>query len=93
MCYKLELVKKGLDNSFEYIDVQSFLSIGGIETAVTAQGKMKVTTFMQDWKEHEKGFKFPSKITQEMGPMTMEVNFTDLKVNPKIDSKMFDPPS
>ena len=93
MCYKIELIKKGIDNTYELIDTETFLPAGSIETVVTPQGKMKVTGVLTEWKEHKEGFKFPTKMTQSMGPMTMNITFTSIKVNTKVDSKVFDPPA
>ena len=92
-CFKLELVKEGMDSSFEYVDIKSYLTIGTKDTIETPQGKMKATTKILSYKDHEKGFKYADKISQSMGPMVLTITITKMKVNPEFDSKVFNPPA
>lgn len=92
-CYKLELIKEGLDNSYDFYDTKTFMASGTKDTVLTPQGKIQTTTTILSFKEHEKGFLYPDKISQSMGPMTIVIQVSDLKLNPKIDKKVFNPPA
>ena len=92
-CFKLELIRDGMDNSFEYINTKTYLIDGLQETLITPQGKMKATTKVLGYKDHEKGFKYATKFTQSMGPMSISINMDKIKINPKFDNAVFNPPA
>ena len=92
-CLKLELIKKGLDNAYQFVNIDNYLVEGRIDILVTPQGKIKVTNAISVYSKHKRGFKYPSKFSQAMGPVTMELTVDSFKVDPEFKSNLFDPPA
>lgn len=92
-CYKLEMIKKGSDSSFEFISTKTHLIEGTIKTNISAQGKMKVTTKMLSYVNHEGGFKYPSEIEMLQGPVTIKVKMKKIILNGKFKPAQFNPPA
>lgn len=92
-CLKLELIKKGLDNAYQFVNMDNYLVEGRIDVLVTPQGKIKVTNTISIYSEHKRGFKYPSKFSQAMGPMTMELTVDSFKLDSEFKSNLFDPPA
>ncbi|MEO0405628.1 MAG: insulinase family protein, partial [Bacteroidota bacterium] len=72
----------------EYYSVESGLKLMSSSTESTPQGDMVITTAVNDYKEVD-GIKFPSKITQTVGPQNIVIEFSSIKVNPKLSNSDF----
>ena len=92
-CYKLKFTKEGMDPVYEYIDAKTYLSQGEVRVIPTPMGKIKATTTYQEYKKHEKGFKYPAVMTQTMGPVKISVNINSIEVNVIVEDSIFNTPA
>jgi hypothetical protein len=92
-CYKLEMIKKGSDSTFEYINTKTNLSEGNAETIVSAQGRMKVITKILSYADHEGGFKYANEVEQIQGPMTIMIKIKTFTLNGKFKPAQFNAPA
>ena len=92
-CYKIKSSKEGMDPVLEYVDVKTFLVKGEERTVPSPMGKMKTKTVYTEYTKHEKGFSYPSKMVQYVGPISMEVAITEFKLNQEVDDKIFNVPA
>ncbi|MDN6309184.1 MAG: insulinase family protein [Psychroflexus sp.] len=73
----------------EFYSVASGLKLQ-TETTMEQQGQTMTTTVeYNDYKE-VKGVKIPHKLIQKIGPTTIEVNLTDIKINENVSDKDFE---
>lgn len=92
-CYKIKSSKEGMEPVFEYVDSKTFLVKGEERTVPSPMGKMKTKTVYTEYTKHEKGFSYPSKMVQYVGPISMEVTVSEFKLNPEVDDKIFNVPA
>ncbi len=71
-----------------FYDVNSGLKIKSERTVKGPQGDMKVPTMFSDYKE-VKGIKFPHKISQKMGPMDLNFEIKEVKINEGVSDADF----
>lgn len=73
----------------EFYSVESGLKLQ-TETTMKQQGQSMTTTV--DYKDYKevKGVKIPHKLIQKIGPTTIEVNLTDIKINENVSDKDFE---
>ncbi len=71
-----------------YFDKESGLLVKESKTLETPQGNFTQSTLLKDYKEVE-GVKYPHKITQSVGPQTMEFEVTSIKVNSGLSDDLF----
>ena len=92
-CHKIKSSKEGMEPVFEYVDVKTSLIKGEERTVPSPMGKMKTKTVFTEYAKHKKGFKYPSKMIQYVGPISMEVTVSEFKLNPEVDDKIFNVPA
>jgi len=92
-CFKIKSSKEGIDPVYEFVDVKTYMVKGEERIVPSPMGKMKTTTVYTKFTTHEKGFIYPSKMTQSMGPINMEVTINDFKLDQKVDDKIFQVPA
>ena len=63
-----------------YYDVASGLPVKRTSTQAGPQGSMTVSTVIGNYKNFN-GVQIPTKMIVDQGPMKIEINFTDVKVN------------
>lgn len=73
----------------EFYSVESGLKLQ-TETTMEQQGQTMTTTVdYNDYKE-VKGVKIPHKLIQKIGPTTIDINLTDIKINENVSDKDFE---
>lgn len=73
-----------------YYDMTSWLKIKEVKTSKTPDGKeVKLPTTFSDYKEVN-GIKFPHAIGQKMGPMNLEFEIKEIKVNEGVTDADFE---
>jgi hypothetical protein len=86
--YVMEVTKKDGSMITEYYSVSSSLKLRTLAVE-TEEGETNTSeTLIKEYKDVN-GIKFPSKITQNMGPQSFEITVNDIKINPKLDDKEF----
>jgi hypothetical protein len=80
-CYKIKLVRKSEQESYEVFEVNTGLMRGTTTIQATPMGKIPVTTTLTEYKEFD-GVKMPTKISQKLSALqqvmkirTMEPNY------------------
>ncbi len=81
-------VTKGERTITEYYDVAGGLKVKSVETVETPQGPTQTVTEYSDYSVRE-GVKFPSKVKQSAGGMTMETEVKSIEANKGIDDALF----
>lgn len=94
--YVVEVTKSTGDVATDYYSVKSGLKL--MSTALEGEGEEAMlaetryteygTANVVDGKT-TRSLKYPSKFKQSAGPQSMEFNFTELRINPKLDDKDF----
>lgn len=81
-------VKKGEQVIDEYYDTQSGLLLQTVAPMKTQMGEMSMTSNYLDYVTID-GIKYPTKITQVIGPQKMEMTFKDIQFNKGVTEKDF----
>jgi zinc protease len=82
------IVLKHKDTEVFY-DLTSGLKVKSISTVTTPDGKeTKVPTIFSNYKEVD-GIKFPHAVGQKMGPMDLNFEFTEIKINEGVSDEDF----
>ena len=71
-----------------FYDVKSGLKVKEVKTAQGPQGEVKIPMVFSDYKEVN-GIKFPHKIIQKNGPMTLEFIVKEIKINEGVSDADF----
>ena len=79
--YEVLCQKKGMEDSWIYIDAQSFLVVGLKATQVSPQGKLQTVSEIKKYTTTPSGLKFASLMEVEAGPMKMQMTATEIKEN------------
>ena len=82
-------VVKMNDNTKNYYSTQTGLKLQTVKTAFQGGQTMTVPITYTDYRVVE-GIKFPFVVTQSMGPMTLQFNVTDVKINEGVTDKDFE---
>lgn len=91
-CYKLKVVKKNGDVQHEYYSVDTGLQTRADMTMHSQMGALDVTANIKEYMEVD-GMKLPKKVVQDLGGgNTIELEFTEVKLNPDFESGTFDMP-
>lgn len=86
--YEIELTLPTGKKWYHYYDVETGLKVREVSTLDTPQGSFTQTVDMSDYKEVD-GIKFPHKVSQQMGPQSVELEVTDIKINQDLSDEMF----
>ncbi|KUG24832.1 hypothetical protein ASZ90_005355 [hydrocarbon metagenome] len=86
--YEIELLLPSGKKWFNYYDVESGFKIREITTVESPQGSFDQTIDMSDYKEVE-GVLFPHKLSQQLGPQSIELEVTEIKVNQDLSDGFF----
>ena len=86
--YQLAVTTPNGELSTEYYDVSTGLKIREESTQETPQGPMTVATIVKEYKAFD-GVKFPSAITQDLGPQKLEMKLLEVKTNKEVSADIF----
>ena len=86
--YEVELTMPTGKKSYQYYDVESGLKVRESSTVDTPQGSFTQVVDMGDYKDVN-GILYPHKLSQQMGPQTVELEVTDIKVNQGLGDALF----
>lgn len=87
--YVVEVTKPNGSVATDYYSVKTGLRTKTLAVLTEGEESMTQETLYQEYKEAE-GVKFPSKMSQTMGPQSFEITINDIKINPKLDDKDFE---
>ncbi len=87
--FKVVLKTKSGKNWVQYYDKDSGLKVKEQFTISVPQGSFTQTTKFGDYREVN-GVKYPFKLTQSMGPQSIELKVKSLKVNTGLSDSIFD---
>lgn len=86
--YEIELTLPSGKKWYHYFDVESGLKVREIATVDTPQGSFNQTVDMSDYREVN-GLLYPHKLTQQLGPQSIDLEVTEIKVNQNLSDTMF----
>lgn len=86
--YEIELLLPSGKKWFNYYDVESGFKIREITTVESPQGSFDQTIDMSDYREVE-GIMYPHKLSQQLGPQSIELEVTEIKVNQDLSDGFF----
>jgi hypothetical protein len=86
--YEIELTLPTGKKWYHYYDVETGLKVKESSTVDTPQGSFEQTIEMSDYKEVD-GIMFPHKLSQQIGPQSVELEVTDIKVNQDLSKEIF----
>ncbi|HET56352.1 MAG TPA: insulinase family protein [Ignavibacteria bacterium] len=86
--YEIELLLPSGKKWFNYYEVDSGLKIREITTVESPQGSFDQTIDMSDYREVE-GVMYPHKLSQQLGPQSIELEVTEIKVNQDLSDGFF----
>ncbi len=86
--YKIKLTYPNGNSSILYIDSSTGLKIREESSRKTPQGEFSTTVDYSDYKDWN-GIKYPGKIVQNIGPQTIEMNVTEVKINSGVKDDFF----
>ena len=86
--YQLAVTTPNGEESTEYYDVNTGLKVREESSQETPQGPVTVATIIKDYKAFD-GVKFPSDITQDLGPQKLELKLLDVKTNKAVSVDIF----
>lgn len=86
--YLVEYTFPSGGKSTEYFDIQSGLKIKSVKEVDTPQGKVSSATNFADYKEYG-GVKFPTIISQNMGPQLLKIEVTSVEINVPVEDSLF----
>lgn len=76
--YKVRLVRKGGDETFEYFDTETALMLGSTSTVETQMGQIAVTNLRQDYKD-QGGVLSPTTMVQRAGGQEFIIRSTSVE--------------
>ncbi len=71
-----------------FYDAKSGLKVKTVKTTKGPQGEVKIPTVFSDYREVN-GIKFPYKMVQKMGPMSLNFEIKEIKINEGVSSADF----
>lgn len=86
--YVVDMMQDGKVVSTNYYDLASGLQVYSESTQETPQGDMTITTSIKNYIETQ-GVKFPSEISQVVGPQTIDVKLNEVQVNRRMSNGDF----
>jgi outer membrane lipoprotein-sorting protein len=86
--YKIVLTYPTGTKQTGYYDVKSGLKVREVSTIKTPQGNFTQKIDMKDYREVN-GMKVPYKMIQTMGPQTLELDVTSIKINTGLSDAIF----
>lgn len=86
--YEIELLLPSGKKWFNYYDVESGYKIREITTVESPQGSFDQTIDMSDYREVG-GVLFPHKLSQQLGPQSIELEVAEIKVNQDLSDGFF----
>jgi len=86
--YEIELLLPSGKKWFNYYDVESGFKIREITTVESPQGSFDQTIDMSDYREVG-GVLFPHKLSQQLGPQSIELEVAEIKVNQDLSDGFF----
>lgn len=86
--YEIELLLPSGKKWLNYYEVDSGLKIREITTVESPQGSFDQTIDMSDYREVE-GVMYPHKLSQQLGPQSIELEVTEIKVNQDLSDGFF----
>ncbi len=87
--YKITTTIPSGTKSSQYYSKETGLKIREVNTVSTPQGSFTQTIDLSDYKEVE-GVKYPFKLAQTMGPQSIVLEVTSIKVNTGLPDSMFE---
>jgi len=75
--------------STQYYDKESSFKVREVNSVTTPQGSFTQTIDMEDYKEVD-GILYPFKLTQKMGPQSVSLEVTSIKINTGLNDSMFE---
>ena len=87
--YEIQLVYPSGKKVYHYYDPETGLRVREVSTVSTPQGDFSQTVDMEDYREVD-GRMFPYKMTQNLGPQTIEMEVSSIKVNQGLDDSLFE---
>jgi hypothetical protein len=87
--YRMILTAPNGKKYTHFYEVESGLKLREISDIDTPQGSFTQTIDMDDYREVE-GMKFPFKLTQKMGPRSIEMIVDSIKINSGLDDSVFE---
>jgi hypothetical protein len=87
--YKVVLTMPNQKQGEQYFDTETGLKLREVTTTTTEQGTFSQSTDYDNYKEVE-GVLFPFKVTQQMGPGTIDMEVVSLEINTGLDDKIFE---
>ncbi|MDZ7764576.1 MAG: insulinase family protein [Melioribacteraceae bacterium] len=86
--YEIELTLPTGKKWYHYYDTETGFKIREVSTMDTPQGSFTQTVDMGDYKEID-GVFYPHKLTQQIGPQSIELEVTQIKVNQELSDSLF----
>lgn len=86
--YVIEITKPGGKVTTEYYSTVSGLKLMSVSTESEGENPVMAETRYVEYATVN-GVKYPSKTKQSVGPQTMEFNFSEMKINPKLNDADF----
>ncbi len=90
-CYKVRLVTRDGDETFEYFDVASGLMVASEMAAKTAMGTLNVLSKIADYTTIG-SVKLPARMSQKIGPMEQTMTMSDIELD-AVDPAAFELPA
>ncbi|MCB9207234.1 MAG: insulinase family protein [Ignavibacteriales bacterium] len=87
--YKIVTTLPTGKKSTQYYDKESGLKIREVNNVTTPQGSFTQTIDTDDYKDVD-GLKFPFKLTQSMGPQSLTLEVTSIKINTGLNDSIFE---
>ena len=87
--YKIVLTTPSGKNITHFYAKESGLKIREVSEVTTPQGAFTQTIDLSDYQEVD-GLKFPYKLTQTMGPQSLNLEVTSIKINSGLEEGMFE---
>lgn len=87
--YAVTLILPNEKTSVNYYDKESGFLVKQSKTMEAPQGVFTQNTFLSNYKEVE-GIKYPFKISQSVGPQTIEMEVVSIKINSGLSDKLFE---
>ncbi len=88
MAWVLSGITKKNDKETHWIDTKTFLTLKSDMSITVQMGKMRGVSEMSDYKTVDK-ITMPMTIKQTVGPASVVLEFTEVKINPEIDDAKF----
>ncbi len=86
--YEIELTLPNGKKWYHYYDTETGLKVKEVSTIDSPQGAFTQTVMLGDYKEVD-GILFPHSYTQQLGPTTVDLSVTDIKINQDLSDQLF----